>query len=91
MHCSYQSTNFPEIWGKGKILFKKMPHHTLFGDETEIPDDYIQVSQISKSPIYIKMIYFLSCSYIRHRKNDSRVYSSLLYLFKCKISWPVNL
>ena len=42
MHGSYTLTNYPEIWRK--VSFKKMPYHTLFGDGTEIPDDYIQVS-----------------------------------------------
>ena len=42
MHGSYTLTNYPEIWKK--VSFKKMPYHTLFGDGTEIPDDYIQVS-----------------------------------------------
>ena len=42
MHGSYTLTNYPEVWRK--VSFKKMPYHTLFGDGTEIPDDYIQVS-----------------------------------------------
>ena len=44
MHGSYLTVTRPDCWAKDNLGYDQMPFHTCYGDGTEIPENFIQVT-----------------------------------------------